>query len=73
MSGGERPPKSLSVTGPTLEQLDDIARARRESQASIDTLVQCEGPCRKCPCCHGEHLISAERLAEWRRTHPIGG
>lgn len=73
------PPVSV-VPGPTIEQIrdaekqvDEIERLRLEREDDLDTLVPCEGPCRQCPCCHGERIISAERAAEWNRMHPQGG
>lgn len=63
------PPRS-TVPGPTIEQLADIERARRDAQDDVDTLVACPGPCATCPVCHGEHMVAAERAADFRRGNP---
>jgi len=59
-----------TVPGPTVEQIADVERARREAQNDIETLVACPGPCMTCACCHGEHMVSADRAVEWRRVPP---
>lgn len=69
-----RPRESLppvsSVPGPTIEQLDDVERMRREVQDDIETLVGCPG-CADCAVCRGEHMISADRAAEYRRQKAL--
>jgi hypothetical protein len=64
-----RPPLS-DIPGPTIEQLADIERARRDAEDAIATLVPCPGPCRTCPCCHGAIMVSDERAKAWRAEHP---
>lgn len=62
-------PPTSTVAGMTIEQLADVARARRDAQDDVDTLVACPG-CSGCTCCKGEHMVSAERAASWRRGNP---
>lgn len=58
------PPVS-AIPGPTIEQLADIERARRDLEDSIDTLVACPGPCTTCPCCNGAHMVTHARRQQW--------
>lgn|GEM_PF-5226181 len=60
-------PSPSTVPGPTIEQLDVIERHRRAIQESTETLVACPA-CAGCNCCHGEHMVSAERACEYRRV-----
>jgi hypothetical protein len=66
VSGDSSAPAS-SVPGPTIEQLADIERARRDAEDERETLVECPGPCRDCPCCRGTGMVSPTRAAEWKR------
>ena len=51
-----------TATGPTIEQLADVARARRDAEDSIDTMVPCPS-CASCPGCGGTHLVTVDRAA----------
>lgn len=48
--------------GPTIDQLADIARARRDAM-DAETLVAC-------PWCCGDGMVSAEVRTEWLKAHP---
>lgn len=48
------------------EMLSAAERDRRDREDAIPTLVACPGPCRTCPCCHGEAMVSVERAAAWK-------
>lgn len=63
-------PPISSVPGPTIEQIDDVERARRHAQDDVETLVGCPG-CACCTVCHGEHMISETRAAEYRRQKAL--
>ncbi len=50
------------VPGPTLAQLDDVARARR-AISDAPTLVPC-------PWCDTIGMTTSERAAEWKGAYP---
>lgn len=58
-----------TTTGPSIEQLADIERARRDAQDEIPTLVPCPG-CAGCRVCGDERMVSAERASAWKRGNP---
>lgn len=64
------PPRS-TVVGVTIDQLADIARARRDAQDATETLVACPGPCGACRVCRGKGMVSAERAAKYRREQAL--
>ncbi len=39
---------------------------------TVETLVECEGPCKQCPCCGGDRLITEDERKAWRSIHPQG-
>lgn len=51
------------VPGPPLEQLDDVARARRAAQSDAPTLVPC-------PWCNSIGMTTAKKAAEWHGAYP---
>ncbi len=55
-------PRSV-VPGPTLVQLDDVARARRITQSDAPTLVPC-------PWCDSIGMTTGEKAAEWHAAYP---
>ena len=60
---------NTDIPGPTVEQLADVARARRDLEDSIDTLVACPA-CAACATCRGLHMVSVERAAAYRSEEP---
>jgi hypothetical protein len=58
---------TTDVSGPTIEQLADIERARRDLAEQVETLVTCP-QCAGCGCCGGLHMVSQERADAWRRA-----
>lgn len=60
------PPVSRAV-GPTIEQLADIERARRDIAESAETLVPCPA-CEHCGPCRGTHMVPPARAAAMRET-----
>lgn len=56
-------PVLSTIPGPTIEQLADVERARRDAQDAIGTLVGCEW------CC-GAGMVTPEKAAYWRTRYP---
>lgn len=58
------PPVSR-VPGPTIEQLADIERVRRDLENAVETMVPCPA-CANCGGCKGVHMVSPERARQLR-------
>lgn len=42
-----------------------MARAQ-EGREDAETLEPCPGPCRSCPCCHGDRMVTPTKAAMWK-------
>jgi hypothetical protein len=63
------PPVSV-VPGPTVEQIAEVERVRRETAQRRITLVPCPA-CECCPTCEGTRMVTPERSAAWRREQAL--
>lgn len=63
------PPKPSTIPGPTIDMLAEIARAKRDLEDDVDTMVPCAA-CEHCRECGGLHMTSPQRAAKYRSEHP---
>lgn len=56
----------LDPTNPETREM--LAQASVDERRAAPTLTLCPGPCRKCPCCHGERMITTGRADAWLAT-----
>lgn len=62
------PTAAAPMAGPTIEELADRERARRDAQDAIPTMVECPA-CRDCPLRgEGVHMVPADVAAAWERS-----
>lgn len=64
------PPRSTTM-GPTIEQLADIERARRDLEDEMPTMDACPAPgCADCSTCGGMHCVACGECGEHTKDCP---